>query len=151
MARSPKILVSNRTDGQRGLFAAAPIAAGEVILTYDGPVIDHPTRLSIQIDDHRHIEGTDDSNAFVNHSCAPTAYVDWDNLCLRAIAPIDKGREITCNYLTTDDCLHTPFTCHCGASQCKGLIRGFHFLSPEEQLALEPWLPEFLKRKIRRA
>ncbi len=148
MARSSKTAVRVRPDGQKGLFAIDDVASGEVLLTYDGPVLDHPTRHSIQVDDHRHIEGTEDSNAFVNHSCKPSAYVDWGALCLRAIAPLAVGDEITCNYLTTDFELSEPFTCRCGAAACRREIRGFKFLPREEQEALAPWLPPFLRRRL---
>ena len=148
MPLSSKIILSVKPNHQKGLFAAAAIAADEVLLTYDGPLIDHPTRLSIQIDDDKHIEGTDGSNAFLNHGCNPNAYVDWTNLCLRARRTIASGEEVTCNYFTTDYELHTTFVCHCGAAECKGEIRGFKYLSREEQEELKPWLPPFLKRKI---
>ncbi len=111
MARSEKVVVSTRSDGQRGLFAIRDITENEVLLTYDGTVIDHSTRLSIQIDDDRHIEGTEDSNAFLNHSCDPSAYVDWNELCLRARRPCLAGEEITCNYFTTDYEVHEKFAC----------------------------------------
>ncbi len=149
MALSSKVTIALREDGQKGLFATADIARDEVLLTYDGPVIDHPTRYSIQIDDDRHIEGTEQSNAYLNHSCAPSAYVDWNALCLRASRDLRRGEEITCNYLTTDDQLHSPFACRCGSPGCVGVVRGFKHLSREEQLELAPYLPAFLKRKIK--
>lgn len=148
MALSQKVIVSTGKDSQKGLFTVADVASGEVLLTYDGPLLDHPTRLSIQIDDTIHVEGTDDSNAFLNHSCVPNAYVDWGSLCLRAMRDISSGEQITCNYNTTDYELHSVFQCTCGSERCKGLIKGFKFLSVDEQRALEPWLPPFLKRKI---
>jgi len=79
------------------LCANAAINEHEVLITYDGPIIDHPTRYSIQIDDGKHIEGTPESNAYLNHSCAPNAYVDWNGVCLRALRPISRAEEITCN------------------------------------------------------
>jgi hypothetical protein len=148
MALSGKVIASTRRDSQRGLFASADIDLGDVLLTYDGPLLDHPTRLSIQIDDDKHIEGTDDSNAFLNHSCDPNAYVDWKNRCLKAKRKIASGEEITCNYLTTDYEIHSVFRCTCGSPRCKGIIRGFKYLSSEEKHELEPWLPPFLKRKM---
>ncbi len=148
MALSPKLIVRVRNDGQKGTFALAPIAKDEVLITYDGPVIDHATRYSIQIDDDRHIDGTPDSNANLNHSCDPNGYVDWSLVGLRAKRAITAGEEITCDYATTDYELHEPFTCRCGAANCRGEMRGFKYLSAEAQCALEPWLPEFLKRKL---
>jgi hypothetical protein len=97
MALSPKIGPAVRSDGQKCLCANAAINEHEVLITYDGPIIDHPTRYSIQIDDGKHIEGTPESNAYLNHSCAPNAYVDWNGVCLRALRPISRAEEITCN------------------------------------------------------
>lgn len=150
MALSRKVVISMRRDAQKGLFAAADLAQDEVLLTYDGPVLYHPTRLSIQIDDNRHIEGTNDSNAFLNHSCDPSAYVDWNNLCLKAKRALRAGEEITCDYNTTDYEIHSVFQCSCGSPKCRGIIRGFKHLSATEQGELEQWLPPFLKRKLRR-
>jgi hypothetical protein len=149
MARSEKIVVSARLDGEKGIFAIQDVAENEILITYDGPVIDHATRHSIQIEDDKHIEGTENSNAFLNHSCDPTAYVDWNGPSLRARRMILSGEEITCNYFTTDYDLCEKFTCKCGSPRCKGEIKGFKYLTREEQLELEPWLPAFLKRKVR--
>lgn len=148
MALSEGIEVGVRSDGQKGLFAKSDITESAILLTYDGPILDHPTRLSIQIDDDKHIEGTDDSNALLNHSCDANAYVDWQALCLRAKRNITGGEEITCNYFTTDYELHAPFSCTCGSPACKGAIKGFRYLSPGEQEELKPWLPPFLLRKV---
>ncbi len=149
MARSEKIVVSARSDGQKGLFAVQDVAENEVLLTYDGPIMDHPTRLSLQVDNDRHIEGTEHSNAFLNNSCNPSAYVDWNESCLRARRPILSGEEITCNYFTTDYELHEKFACKCESPKCKGEIEGFKYLGKDEQQELEPWLPKFLKQKVR--
>ncbi len=148
MALSARIIASTKSNGQRGLFSTAVLAPEEVLLTYDGPVLDHPTRLSIQIDDNKHIEGTGDSNAFLNHSCEPNAYVDWKDLCLRAKRKIAAGEEITCSYFTTDYDLQEKFVCTCGSRTCKGEIKGFKYLTKEEQRELEPWLLPFLRRKL---
>ena len=148
MALSRKVVVYTRDDNQKGLRAAAEISQGEILIRYDGPILHHPTRYSIQIDDDQHIEGTEESNAFLNHSCAPNAYVDWSGVYLRALRDIRAGEEITCNYLTTDYELHEKFTCHCGSPKCHGAIKGFRYLNREQQLELERFLPPFLKRKI---
>ena len=151
MALSPKIVIASKPGGQRGLFSRENITEDEIVLTYDGLVLDHPTRLSIQIDENRHIEGTDASNSFLNHSCDANAYVDWNALCLRAKRDISSGEEVTCNYFTTDYELHEMFFCNCGSPACKGEIKGFRYLNPEEQQELKPWLPPFLLRKLHEA
>jgi hypothetical protein len=148
VALSSKIGTSIRPDGQKCLVAKANIAENEILITYDGPVIDRPTRYSVQIDDHKHIEGTPESNAYLNHSCAPNAYVDWRGVYLRALLNIGIDEEITCNYLTTDWELHEKFVCHCGAPHCYGELKGLKYLDPGERRKLLPFLPDFMKRKV---
>jgi SET domain len=148
MALSSKVRTSIRPDGQKCLVAKASIVKNEILITYDGPAIHHPTRYSIQIDDHKHIEGTPESNAYLNHSCAPNAYVDWRGVYLRALLNIEPEDEITCNYLTTDWELHEKFVCHCGAPHCYGEVKGLKYLDHGEQRKLLPFLPDFMKRKV---
>jgi hypothetical protein len=148
MALSVKVGPWVRPDGQKCLSANANISKNEILITYDGPIIDHPTRYSIQIDDDKHIEGTAESNAYLNHSCAPNAYVDWSGVCLRALRNIACGEEITCNYLTTDWELHERFVCHCAAPHCYGELKGLKYLAREEQRELLRFLPDFMRRKI---
>lgn len=148
MSLTNGVAMQLRPDKQRGLFVTRPVRKGEILITYDGPLIDHATRYSIQIDDNLHIEGTAESNACLNHSCAPNTYVDWNGVSLRALRDIEAGAELTCNYLTTDWELHEKFVCTCGAPNCYGEVKGLKYLSPEQQRALEPFLPEFMRRKI---
>ncbi len=149
MSLARGVAVRLRPDGQRGLFALKPLLRHEILITYDGPLLDHPTRYSIQIDDNLHIEGTPESNAYLNHSCSPNTYVDWKGVFLRALRDIEAGEELTCNYLTTDWELHEKFICTCGAPNCYGELRGFKYLSAEQQRALAQFVPEFMKNRIR--
>ncbi len=137
-----------RPDKQRALFVSRPIRKGEVLIIYDGPVIDHATRYSVQISDSLHIEGTVESNTCLNHSCMPNTYVDWKGVFLRALRDIAAGEELTCNYMTTDWELHEKFVCTCGAPNCYGEVKGLKYLSMKQQRALEPFLPEFMRKKI---
>ncbi len=148
MALADGVVVQTRTDGQYGLFVRRPIRQDEILITYDGPLLNHPTRHSIQIDENSHIEGTPESNAYLNHSCAPNTYVDWKGVFLRALRDIEPGKELTCNYLTTDWELHEKFVCTCGAPNCYGELKGFKYLSPEQQRRLERFIPEFMKKRI---
>jgi len=58
----------------------------------------------------------------VNHSCDPNAWLDGLNLVARRA--IAHGDEITMDYATFQDHRMTPFECACGASACRGVIRG---------------------------
>ncbi len=115
MSLAKGVAANVRRDQQRGLFATRPFRKDEVLINFDGPLIDHPTRYSIQIDENLHIEGTPESNAFLNHSCMPNTYVDWKSLSLRALRDIGASEELTNNYLTTDWEVHERFICTCAA------------------------------------
>jgi D-alanine-D-alanine ligase len=57
-----------------------------------------------------------------NHSCAPnTAYVGLDVIALRDIA---SGEELTLDYAAYCNESAEAFECHCGASNCRGFVRG---------------------------
>lgn len=148
MSLANGVAVQSRADKQRGLFVVRAVAKDEILIYYDGPVIDHATRYSIQIDDNLHIEGTPESNAYLNHSCAPNTYVDWAGVFLRALRNLEAGEELTCNYLTTDWELHEKFVCTCGAPNCYGELKGFKYLSQQQQRSLERFVPEFMRRRM---
>jgi SET domain-containing protein len=148
MSLANGVVVQLRPDNQRGLFVSRPVMQDDILITYDGPILNHPTRYSIQVGDQMHIEGTPESNAYLNHSCLPNTYVDWQGVFLRALRNIAAGEELTCNYLTTDWDLHEKFLCACGAPNCYGEIRGLKYLSPQQQRELERFLPEFMRRRI---
>ena len=57
-----------------------------------------------------------------NHSCSPNTYFDGLNvLTTRVIA---KGEELTLDYATLLDRTAAPFECHCGSTNCRGIIKG---------------------------
>ena len=135
--------------------ALSPIAAGETILEIHGEVTDRPSRLSVQIDDHAHIEvpaGQDLETSFdrspwrfLNHACAPNAAIHGRTLV--AACAIAAGEEVTFDYNTTEYEMAAPFRCHCGAPACLGSIRGFRYLTMEQrQLRHERLAPHLLRR-----
>ena len=134
-------------EGFNGLFAARPFTEGEAILALEGELASRPSTFSVQLAANAHLEvppGADPLEdarfhwRFLNHSCDPNSYVRAEDRTLRALRPVSRGEELTFNYLTTESRLATPFECRCGSAGCFGQIRGFSFLTREQQLALEP-------------
>jgi hypothetical protein len=146
-------LAVQRSRGQFRVVAVAPIAAGELLLTVDGRLVDQPSRYSIQVGPRQHIappvpdhiEDDMDRHAwrFLNHSCAPSAVLR--GRALVALRALRSGDEVTFDYATTEHEMAEPFVCGCGASTCRGLIRGFVGLSEAQRLALEPYLATHLR------
>ncbi|HMR92912.1 MAG TPA: SET domain-containing protein-lysine N-methyltransferase [Chitinophagaceae bacterium] len=57
-----------------------------------------------------------------NHSCEANTGVDGLNVI--ALKHIRQGEELTLDYADFLDETMEPFTCHCGAKQCRGFIQG---------------------------
>lgn len=142
-------------SGGLSVVASRSIESGSVILEIRGEVVDRASKYSLQVDDATHIEypWVDQMDAsetrhqwrYLNHSCDPNAVLI--GLQLVAIKPIAQGEEITFDYNTTEYEMSTPFRCECG--HCGGaLIRGFKFLSSDQQWRLEPRLAEHLRRRL---
>jgi len=147
--RSEKILIGERAAGGKGLFAADSFKRDDVLISFRGyPMVSEPTRISLQIDVDRHIEGSEETNAYLNHSCDPTAYYDYSGVYLRARRDIAAGEEVTVNYNAGDYDLHEKFACRCGSPRCVGLVQGFSHLSSQQQLELKPLLPPYLLRVL---
>ena len=64
----------------------------------------------------------------INHSCDPNAWLaGLDVVARRGIA---QGEAITLDYATFCHESMTAFDCHCGASDCRGVVTGQDSLAP---------------------
>jgi D-alanine-D-alanine ligase len=63
----------------------------------------------------------------VNHSCEPTAWLEGLDVVARVA--LSAGDEITLDYATFAHTDMPAFECRCGASNCRGVIRGSDHLS----------------------
>jgi len=58
----------------------------------------------------------------INHSCDPNAWVEGLDMVARR--DICAGEEITIDYATFYNEKMDDFVCHCGADECRGIVRG---------------------------
>jgi hypothetical protein len=118
-----------------GVFALDTIRAGECILLFERRFIDAPTTITLRVDEDLHQISTDPRAAenFVNHSCDPSALIEWSDLSLVAKREILPGEQVTYDYMTSDWDGEDPFHCQCGAEQCRESIRGFRHLTLAQQ------------------
>lgn len=145
-----------RTGGEFRLIAVKQIAAGTRLFSFNGDITQSPTRYSVQIDDHRHIDLVREDRLeeildcyywrFTNHSCEPNTMMVGRQLV--ATHDIEPWRDVTFNYNTTEFDMAEPFECHCKNTNCAGMIRGFKYLSPEQREQLKPLLAPYLLRHI---
>ena len=146
---SSKIAQRNSKIHGQGVFATAPIAAGEDVVEYKGKLRTHKevdeeyggkdtghTFLFI-LNDTYVIDANINGNVarWLNHGCAPNckAYViehesgdpRKDKVVIEAMRAIETGEELTYDY---DIRIEEPITdeerklwaCHCGAPNCSG-------------------------------
>jgi hypothetical protein len=146
--RSPKLDVAT-THGKKGLFALVSIDRNEVLIDLNGEnYFLSPTRRSLQIGEKRHVFGRDETVGYLNHSCEPNSFLEFSSLCVRALRDIQRGEEVKVNYAATEYEMHDCFRCDCGSSACLQMIRGFKFLTRDQQLELKPYLAPYLLKKL---
>lgn len=145
---------ARQNNGVFALIAECRIERDEIACNLDGEIIRYPTRYSIQVGEFEHLEPFNDQEdvrsaiRFLNHSCDPSAYISCKDRTVRALRDIEKGEEITFNYNTTEYEMFRPFRCECGASRCRGVVRGFKYLSPRERMSVASALAPHLRQWI---
>ncbi|MEQ6341631.1 MAG: SET domain-containing protein-lysine N-methyltransferase [Gammaproteobacteria bacterium] len=146
-----KVVLKTSASHGKGVFACGPIAKGERIVTFTGPVwnaaqADFST-YHLQIGEDLYLGPSEDLDDYVNHSCQPNGGFD-DGLDLVALRDILPGEEITWDYGTAiDESDFEGFSCQCGAPSCRGQVVSFRHLPRTVQEQLRPWLLPYLKAK----
>jgi hypothetical protein len=146
--RSAKLDVA-MTNGRKGLFALVAIDRNEILIDLNGEnTFLSPTKRSLQIGERKHVFGREETVGYVNHSCEPNSFLDFSCLCVRALRNIQRGEEVKVNYAATEYEMHESFRCDCGSPGCLRMIRGFKFLTRDQQLELKPYLAPHLLKKL---
>ncbi len=157
---SPKVEKRSSAIEGRGLFALAPIAAGELVVVKGGHVFDRATRdrlepilgpAEIQIDDDLfigpiRIEDREAAMMHLNHSCDPNVGIRGQ-ISFFAMRDIGAGEELAFDYATGDDD-DWEMQCRCNAPGCRGRITGKDWMKPELQEIYAGWFSHYLERKI---
>ncbi|MEL6480443.1 MAG: SET domain-containing protein-lysine N-methyltransferase [Pseudomonadota bacterium] len=154
--------VAKRQSGIEGLglFAIAPIAAGEIVVVKGGHVFDRAMRdrlapllgpAEIQIGDDLFIGPVtpaerDAGMMHLNHSCAPNLGL-MGEITYGARRAIEAGEELSFDYATGDDD-DWEMVCRCGAAACRGRVTGQDWRLPEVQAAHAGWFAPYLARRI---
>jgi SET domain-containing protein len=151
-ARAPEIttrLIEVRRSGihGNGMFATQAIPAGQILIEYQGRIINwkealrrHPHdpaqpnhTFYFSLEDGRVIDGNDNGNdaRWINHACAPNCIADEDEdnsrVWIKALRDIKKGEELFYDYgLVIDEPytkkLKSDYQCLCGAKKCRGTM-----------------------------
>lgn len=152
---SPKLEVRpNPAKGGYGIYARAPICAGELLLIVGGKIINNEQlaevehTFSIQVEEDAYICPIQDEKAYrINHSCDPTAGVvgQVTFVALRDLAP---GEEICYDYTMTDGGPYDEFECHCGSPNCRQYVTGNDWKRPELWERYAGHFSPYLQRRI---
>ena len=146
----------------RGLFAAAPIAAGEVVAIKGGHIVTRQ-ELAKQVaavgnSDVRIAEDfylaalhEDEYEAvmlFLNHSCEPNVGVHG-NVIFVAMREIAPREELTIDYAMIDGDPAEPMTCNCGTPSCRGVVSGDDWRRPDLQARYGDYFSWYLVERMR--
>lgn len=151
--------VEHRTSGiaGRGIHATERIAAGTVLVTERGPIVDQRTIDAVHAFGfecelrvgwglyslHRPIHD-DNEGGYINHSCNPNAGL-VDIRTWAALRDIEAGEEITCDYGTFETEAGWMLACCCGSPNCRGTITGTDHRLPELKLRLGQYFAPYLR------
>jgi hypothetical protein len=142
----PRIGIRGSIIAGLGMYARAPISAGDVVIRWGGVVMDRAAiraglaRLQsiISLDDGTFLVDplgpTAQPDEYMNHSCDSNLWM-LSATVLAARRDIVVDEEITCDYAlfhNADWCLDPShrMTCRCGSPLCRGVVNGDDFRHP---------------------
>lgn len=139
-----------RQSGQhgKGAFASEPIAAGDPIIVFTGPLL-HRSEVDfdnyhLQIGESLYLGPSGGADDYINHSCRPNSGFHG-GLTLFALRDIAADEEVTWDYSTAiDEEDFAGFPCTCGAPDCRRTVRSFRHLPAAVQDRLRPLLLSYL-------
>lgn len=145
-AKTPsRIQVKQSGVHGRGVYAVAPIAAGDKVIEYKGERIDwqeaerrHPHDPSdpnhtfyFQLESGLTIDALYGGNdaRWINHSCAPNCETEeiQGRVWIKALRDLQPGEELFYDYRLVLDARYTAklkraYQCLCGAPNCRGTM-----------------------------
>ena len=131
--RGASVRVGKSTHGL-GLYAAADVPAGDVILIFTGELLELDDVLAsgrdecypLQVGPSTYLD-LDARSRIVNHSCSPNAGIRSDRI-LVSLREIRSGEEICYDYSTTMSERRWTMQCACRAANCRATVGDFHDL-----------------------
>lgn len=154
---SPKCVARRLANGQRGIFAVTPIAAGEILSVWGGEIMtraqvaempEQAQHYATQVAEDFYLGGisADDADYF-NHSCAPNAGMQGQ-IILVAMRDIAPNEQICFDYAMTDGSAYDEFECECGAPHCRKRVTGDDWQIPELWEKYRGYFMPYLQKRI---
>eukprot|EP00667_Euglena_gracilis_P021367 EG_transcript_23369 len=130
LANSANVTVVFGRAGTRTakVVANKAFAAGTDIATLNPSIpADQQNYLTVQVGPSEHIL-LENEIQYVNHSCAPTSFMDVERMQLVALKDLQPGDEVTSFYPSFEWSMSEPFDCWCGAAGCLKRIQGAKYI-----------------------
>ncbi len=159
----PRVRAGASTIEGNGLYASAPIPAGEEVFVWGGGTIISDAELeavaasgrrycSVGVDENQHILwGADDPDAGgpdgANHSCDSNLWM-LDARTVGARRDIAAGEELTLDYALFSVLPGWRMDCQCGSSLCRGVVTGNDWRLPELQARYRGHFSPFINARI---
>lgn len=127
-----------RTVAGVGVFLKQQALKNQALISLQGPVVSVPSRWTVQIGLQEHVDIEGSIPSYLNHSCEPTSYIDFQTrpIVVRAARDLPADAEVTFDYDLTEWDMASPFKCGCGSPQCRGLVRGLRYRPTEVKIGL---------------
>ena len=109
-----------------GIVSNAEFEPGQIVFAFTGFLLDRMTQFSLETPEGKHLHDPFFMGKLL-HSCDPNTTCDMNRRVFVATKKIVPGTVVTMDYEQTESRLFKAFECHCGAKNCKGLIRGYLF------------------------
>jgi hypothetical protein len=84
----------------------------------------------------------------INHACEPNCGIRGD-VVLVALRDIAVGEELAYDYAMSDASDYDEFACRCGASGCRGRIKGTDWRNPVLQARYAGHFTTYVEKRIR--
>lgn len=155
---SPKLEIRQEaTIEGRGMFAAQPIAKGEIVTIWGGDVVptaifkelpEHQKRQSAQVADGFYLVSSKPGPGdFINHSCDANAGLQGQ-IVIVALREIAAGEEVCIDYAMCDSTPGEDFTCSCGTTKCRDIVTSEDWRLLELQQRYAGHFSTYLQQKI---
>lgn len=154
----PRVVTAPSVINGRGMFATAPIGAGEIVLVWGGTLysrtdletgrVPGDTSYSFIDEDFLLAAPGDGMDYFINHSCDPTVWMA-DEVTVVARRDIRADEEVTGDYAVWEsDPQYTVDPCTCRALTCRGRFTGDDWRLPAVQSRYAGHFLPYIARRI---
>lgn len=141
----------------QGVFTSIKIPAGSPVIEITGDVfstetVDHNHPAVLQVNSKNYIGPSGGVDDYINHSCNPNCLLHCvgNRAIIFSLYDIPADTEITFDYSTssTDSLDSWKMDCLCSDPNCRKVISGFQYLSPEKvkEYTEKGMIPLFLRK-----